>query len=245
MWIGAIGSMKQQIEIGLCDDDKLYIEHLKEKICNICMENMIEIKLHIYNSGEALVKEYTHLDLLFLDEELDMAYGNNLNGLEVKSLLNRLDSNLRIVFITSHQNIMADAFGDNVFGFIVKGLKDFDQRLEKYIMLFNETIYKDSQLTYISSYKHSVTYHFADGNQTIVVGSIGKIAEDLKNQRDIIRCHRTIIVNLCHVKYPNKDYSELILITGERIPVSRSKRKMVKDRLTHYTDYFFKLMEDE
>lgn len=121
------------------------------------MKQQIKIKLHIYNSGEELVKEYTHCNLLFLGEKLDMA----------------------------------------------------------------------------------------DGNQTIVVGSIGKIAEDLKNQRDIIRCHRNIIANLCNVKYPNKDYSELILITGERIPVSSSKRKIVKDRLTHYTDYFFKLMEDE
>jgi hypothetical protein len=55
-----------------------------------------------------------------------------------------------------------------------------------------------------------------------------------KNLPGFVRCHKSFIVNLRHVK--KKEYSHFLLHSGDRIPISQSKVAFVDEELRRYVE---------
>ena len=101
--------------IAICDDEKYW----QNQILNCCklLENDINFNFeyHIFSSGEDVLKYQSNIDILLLDEELP-----GTSGQSVKEQFEASNKNTIIIFITSHNEIVYDSFGKNVYGFITK-----------------------------------------------------------------------------------------------------------------------------
>lgn len=73
--------------------------------------------------------------------------------------------------------------------------------------------------------------HF-EGQEQIVYKSMKEIASILELQRQFVRCHASFILNMAYVK--RVENLEVVLTTGERIPVSQPKRKEFMGKLADY-----------
>ena len=100
------------MKIGICDDDP----KTREQLNNLC-HKLGYIDTYQFDSGEELLSsDICHsLTLVFLDIEM-----NGMTGIEVKNILEQKCPFTLIIFNTSHEEQIKDAFGRNVISFISK-----------------------------------------------------------------------------------------------------------------------------
>ena len=102
-------------EIAICDDEPIW----QKQILNYCKifenDENIEFTYHMFSSGEDLLKYDKNIDILLLDEEM-----TGISGLDIKEKFENSNRNTIIIFITSHNEMVYDSFGRNVYGFIKK-----------------------------------------------------------------------------------------------------------------------------
>ena len=117
------------MKIGICDD----IPEERQQIANYC-QNLGYTDIFLYDSGEELLNspECSSLTLLFLDIEMD-----GMSGIEVKKILEQSNPYTYIVFNTTHQEMMPEAFGCNVISFISKPFSELSiqHSIEKAVFL--------------------------------------------------------------------------------------------------------------
>lgn len=101
------------MKIAICDDQKIYrddiLAHCKRLLCE---EGSV---YKVYTSGEELLTSGEMFDFLFLDIEM-----TGMDGIQVKELLEQQSIQGKIIFLTSHEERMREAFGANVIGFLRK-----------------------------------------------------------------------------------------------------------------------------
>ena len=93
-----------KIRIGICDDSDHDRHYLKSIIKNYFKGREIEPEIVEYGSGEEFFRK-PDVEILFLDIEM-----NALDGIMVKNELQKLQAETRIVFTTSHNDLMRECF---------------------------------------------------------------------------------------------------------------------------------------
>ena len=196
-----------KIRIGICDDSDHDRHYLKSIIKNYFKGREIEPEIVEYGSGEEFFRK-PDVEILFLDIEM-----NALDGIMVKNELQKLQAETRIVFTTSHNDPMRDAFwkaGIWIFSktrFTERSGKVFkrnskrfrrrelcsDQRCRK------ETFVKEKQILYIKAETKYCDIILENQDSMFSDKSIGEWAEELE-ERGFFLCHRSYLVNLYHLK---------------------------------------------
>lgn len=226
------------IKIGICDDFVSDRKELLELIERYFAEDSRKIEIVEYNSGEDFFQS-DEVDILFLD--IEMA---RMSGIDVKNKLQKEQMRTRIIFTTSHDEMMEEAFGKQVFGFLRKPIKY--EKLREKLELVLEDMDEEYQLIFsglgeehcIS--KREILYIKANGKYSDLISekgeryfsdkSIGEWREELET-RDFFLCHKSYLVNLYHIRQI-KD--EIILLSGEHVPVSRRMKNATKDAYRNY-----------
>lgn len=93
-----------------------------------------------------------------------------------------------------------------------------------------QTRFCADDIFYAEAFAHFVCIHTADGAQQAQV-SIGGLEKTLAGE-PFIRCHRSYLVSLRHIRRIDK--SELTLDSGERLPVSRRLYAAVNDAFIRF-----------
>ena len=104
--------------IGICDDENVMRE-AEEKICRSIIQNYGDdiVQIETFSDGkEVLEGEY---DILILDIEME-----DVDGIAVKNYFQNRKKDTIIIFVTSHDEMMSQAFGVNVMGFVTKKYLD-------------------------------------------------------------------------------------------------------------------------
>lgn len=97
------------MKIALIDDEKIY----REKITKELLKEYQKEDIDDFSSVSCFLKAKTYYDLVLLDIEMP-----DMNGIQFAQENQVHIPNL--IYVTSHTNFMADAFGKNVLGFIAK-----------------------------------------------------------------------------------------------------------------------------
>lgn len=106
-----------QLRIAICDDQEVYREDILEHCKRLLQgENVI---YSCFASGEELLDSGFQFDFLFLDIEM-----TGMDGIQVKNLLETQNAQAKIIFLTSHEERMIEAFGANVIGFLRKPVQE-------------------------------------------------------------------------------------------------------------------------
>lgn len=220
------------LRIGICDDladARLVLRSALERI----LENRkIQGQFFEFSSGETLLRWYDHhageLDIIFLDMEL-----HELDGMETARRLRAADSVLQLVFVTGYAEYVFDGYSVGALGYLLKPPKS--EQLEAVLDRAQAALYRELDRAYIcrkgdTHYRvpfSNILYFASDRRQVQCVtegraytfyGKLDAVAAEVGTE--FVRVHQRYLVRAGAVD--RMEGSELVLCTGERLPVSRS-----------------------
>lgn len=218
--------------IAICDDDTRICSVLKEYVNKHYGDLKNEIELEIFNSGDQLLKRLDEneidINLLFLDIEMP-----GRSGIEIKKLLETNKHVEKILFVTSHQEIMREAFGMKVVGFVDKPFKEetivrwIGNVYREYSALKNESrkiveicgeSFKTADIKYIRSEGNYIICRMEDDTESNALRSaIAPVLEQLDDS--FKRIHRSYVINLKYVEKVR--YKGVTMVGGEVLPIGR------------------------
>lgn len=228
------------ITLAICDDKAAFRKNLIATCRSYFQTKGIEYQICEYASGEEfLMKKYP--DILVLDVRM-----KRVSGILVKDILARMQAETKIIFVAENKNDITEAFGRNVYGYLIKPLKynlfckKMDEILEdiqaqdRYVYCKNddrfEKVYYKNILYIESSGKATRLYVQGTGVSKVSNLTIGKW-EKLLDQYEFVRCSKKHIVNVLYVTDINH---EIELVNQITIPLGTPYKKEFMEK--YYAD---------
>ncbi|GAB1456391.1 two-component system response regulator RgbR [Spirochaetota bacterium] len=219
------------IRIGLCDDEKPDLDHLRCLVEACARDKGISFGIAEFGSGEDLlfaIGKGEGFDIIFLDVYMGLA-----NGVDIAREIREFDVSCSIIFATNSREHAIDGYGVHALQYLLKPLteKNVSMALELAlesisrgkngcIQLSNKVgTYRIllSEILYAESNARIVTVHCQKRGALdfyIRLDDFERLCDDNR----FIRCHKSFLVNLDYV-HTISGHS-LILETGEEIRMS-------------------------
>lgn len=215
--------------IGICDDENVIRDKI-EKICiNETKKYCEDVVIQKYSDGrEVLEKDF---DILILDIEME-----DVDGIAVKNYFQKRKKDTIIIFVTSYNEMMSQAFGVNVMGFVTKSYLDnqlqvmLDDAMKRVINTVRIEGVDSRKVCYIQAEHVYNILHLE--NETEV--SVRCSSADLEKMLEVvgfIRVHRTYIINMAYVDHI-KD--KTVVVNKKEIPVSARLKSKLKKEYSRY-----------
>lgn len=232
------------LHVAICDDERIFVEHLTGLLNQYAAETGETIKITAYYDGLELIEKYDpSIDLIFLDIQMKL-----VNGLKAAECIRQKDERVSIIFLTTLSQHGLEGYKYQAANYIIKPIQYIRLRAEinqwrkrhrkdnePYIVVSNHMgQYKVSlnSLSYVETFRRKVLLHTEQGN-IICYKSMKEMESELRD-KGFVRCHTSYLVNLYYVKKANGKELHLQLITGETIPISQPKRKEFMENLADY-----------
>ena len=209
------------MRIAICDDEKTYIEKLKNDI-NSLQTHENEFEFSEFESGESFIEQFSKdkYDLVILDIEM-----KDLNGLQTAEFLRQIDKNVILIFMTSFDKFVYQGYEVKAFRYILKNqLSDTVQgyyRNKKYIKVIDDGIEKELltvDILYIEVYSHQIVIHTLNKHyyQKGKLGDYEKMLEGCL----FVRSDKSVLINITNIDYIKKN--QVFLKNGKSLYVSRN-----------------------
>lgn len=232
------------IKIAVCDDFKDIVAQVNEYLVEY--QQLRDAKLDIknfFNADDLLdYLKSNHCDLIILDIELVEMNGVEL-GHKIRTELN--DNNIKIVYISGKNCYDRQLFDVQPLNFLQKPL-DKD-KLFKMVDLTRKLlnngqrvfVFENKQGTFriklddilfFESFDHYYKIVTTSGNYEFM-STLMEIMKQISDSR-FIQVHRSYVIN-----YDNSNlvkYDEITMINGKKIPISRDRRKNVRNCVTKW-----------
>ena len=232
--------MKHKILI--CEDEPAFLEGLKKEIAFLFDQEKQAYEFFCCESGaefEETIKNQTP-DLMFMDICLGDRDGLQL----VEEYRKQGGSKVPVVFVSSMEDRVLEGYEVNALAFLYK--RNYKDRLEKTIQRFLRdyafpkriTIQGGGQVTVLDL--REIYYLETDGRKTLVHTETDSLQSDLSigafsaelPEKFFFEVYKAVFVNLEHVSRIGDD--EVLLENGDRVPMSRRKRKLVVQAVMQY-----------
>lgn len=188
-----------------------------------------DVVIQKYSDGrEVLEKDF---DILILDIEME-----DVDGIVVKNYFQKRKKDTIIIFVTSHNEMMSQAFGVNVMGFVAKSYLDnqlqvmLDGAMKRVMNTVSIEGVDSRKVCYIQAEHIYNILHLE--NETEV--SVRCSSADLEKMLEVvgfIRVHRTYIINMAYVDHI-KD--KTVLVNKREIPVSARLKSRLRKEYSRY-----------
>lgn len=218
------------LKIAICEDmdsDAAFLESL-------ITQSGFPVFISRFSSSEAFLstQPVRRFDLIFFD-----IYMSGITGMEAAAVIRKQDEDCSIVFTTTSENHMLEAFDVGAQQYLIKPVdsKKLETLLKKRAATLSES--KKSciinvrgekrsiafdQIYYIEVFGHNCSIHTKDG--IIETGTSMAIDDftSLLPSPPFLRCHKSYIVNLCYVKDIDRDF---LMKNGDTVYIRRSDIK--------------------
>lgn len=224
--------------IAICDDESIFRSNAVNLLERYREEHALSFEIAQFNSGMELLEYNKDILLVFLDFEMP-----GKNGMETARLLRQQNKDTMIAFLTSHPEMMQNAFEVKAFRYLLKPLKPRDlencmnaalKELEQTkVAVYNNGVQKIINMKEIQYIEAGENYTFIRTEHGIYQ-SKNTMSEWERNVKDefFYRCHKTYIVNLAFV---DEIFTEhIVLYNKEKVLLSRRSRKEFQKKLFHY-----------
>lgn len=236
----------EKFKIGICDDEDIYRKELFDICYKYFEDKDMDYTCTLFTDGEEVVdfcnSDEDGIDLLFLDVEM-----NRIDGMTLKDMVLRNEKIQKICFVSSHLEVVLDAFSIKTMGFVEKPISQ--ERIFRVLAASIEEIHNNYHLEFddlngnnvavelddiiYMKAKGSYTYIYEKGSREgeskeyIIVKKLGDI-EKMFSDASIVRVHKSYLVNLEYVK---KFGSQIELRQiDEVLPVGRVYAKKAKEK---------------
>lgn len=229
------------IRLALVEDDEVYRSQLKEYITRYAQSSGERFTVQEFEDGDEIALGYkAEYDIILMDIEMKF-----MDGMMAAEEIRKVDTEVIIIFITNSPQYAIKGYAVDALDYVIKPVSyfAFSQRLARAIERLQhrsrhfiqvntrERTHKldVKQLYYIESQGHDLFFHTADG-EFQGSGSMQDFENRLENY-GFFRCNKGYLVNL---EYVDTVQGEDVIVHGERVAVSRAKRKAFLDALNNY-----------
>lgn len=230
------------IHIGLCDDEEVFLNTMKDHMIKQLHSIDVNYELHVFDDGNKLLKSNEEIvfDLVFLDIEMPL-----LSGMEVAKKLRETNPYMHIIFVTNRDDLVFSSFQYRPLRYIRKQrvMEELPEAINHITQLIkNENQYytvsinnsskqiKVADIIYIESIKHDIYIH-TQTEDIRIKSNLAKMEKDL-SIHGFIRVHSGYIVNYRFIYSVNK--GDIVLSNQASIPLSRHRAESVKQKLQLY-----------
>ena len=228
--------------IGICEssaaDAELMIQYLK--IAETCLS--ISLDIHTYSTGKALLESYRPVfDVIFMNVTIP-----DVDFKMVIEELRRRDAYVSIVLTSEIYDFFSIGYEYSIKNYLIKPLwyskilNELKKQITDESIISKPYLWISNQqgdyklylhkLQYIETSNRKLIFHYGDE----LIQHNGKLA-DLQRElpTDFFRCNNSYIVNINYIEKIMRDISRysIHLITEERIPLSRNKKRELKEIL--------------
>lgn len=240
------------MNIAIVDDEQVCRDQLVRFIANYAKEKNENFEVDVFDNGKSFLASCRarKYDIVFMDIILP-----EYDGLEVSHRFREIDQYAALIFVTNMAQYAINGYEVAALDFLVKpitytnfclkmtkALKYVYPRKSREILLkaTSGTMYRISvlEICYVESFAHYLEYHIVD-NQTqnvMVIKVRGNMsaAERELDSKLIIRCHKSLLVNLLHIiKVDGTTVFVKDDVSPRCVPISR----------TYKADFMKKLLE--
>ncbi|MGT2755451.1 LytR/AlgR family response regulator transcription factor [Streptococcus ovis] len=229
------------IRIAIVEDDQQYAETLLDFLERYEKENGQHFQVQRFTDGAEIVANYPEqLDIILMDIEMEQ-----MDGMTAAEKVRLVDKEVVIIFITNMMHYAMKGYAVEALDYVLKPINyfAFSQRIARALERMTKKRSKQllisrygnikristDELLYVEVYNHDIEYHTVD-EVIRVRGTLRSLEKELEGL-PFFRCNSGCLVNL---DYVDEMDSNDVLVRGERIPVSRARRKDFLDRMNHY-----------
>ncbi len=233
------------IKIAVCDDMDYMRREIKNSLLKFSFQENVNFYVDEFESGEQLITSSEHYNLIFMDYDFGE---KKKNGFEISREIHKNNKGTAIVFLTSYEDIVFDAFEVSPFRFLVKPIdeKSFTKAMLDYMNLLEEDKYikikidseshmiKIDEIIYVEGNGKNCLFHLNRKKENVLECklTLSLIDKMMMNNKKMNRCHKSFIVNFDYISKYNR--TEIELTTGERIFMSRRKYIEFSEAYTRY-----------
>lgn len=236
-----------RLKIAICDDREEDIEMTKRELLKTtgrALEEGCTFQVEVYKNGNDILKNLEiirDMHILFLD--IDMP---GVDGLEIAKAIEETEHRVKIMFVTSHSELVFSAIHYRPFRFIRKEFlrKELEaampaviEEIREQSLLGKLLIEKEDaeiricDIMYLESQGHYVVVNYRNETKEMIRARISDFIDRLEHY-GFARTHVGYIVNLRDIYAITSKH--VILDNRTQIPVSRKFSEHVKDRHAEY-----------
>ena len=230
------------MRIAICDDEKIHREKIELHLERF--HDLINHESGSYENGEALLTAYNNgkrFDVIFLDVKM-----KTIDGIETAREIRKLDQAVIIIFVSSILEYATRGYEVNAYRYMLKPVTEeaFDKAFLKVIQELeskqNEN-YVIKNRDGVIALRHTEIEYLESLGRKVIAHTKGEVFEfyarfsdeEIKlSNKNFVRIHKSILVNMEHIKLINKTNIELK--NGAILPVSEKRRKDVFDKFTEF-----------
>lgn len=237
------------LRVGLCDDDKGYMEELTDMVRQWAKENKLKIELFSCDNGDKLLAQSaaSHMDIVILDIVMPL-----LNGMDTARELRAQDTAVKLIFLTSSPEFALESYEVRAQDYLLKPVS-YDRLREaldaccqmlcaepKNMVLktsfgFQKLYFGDVE--YAEAQNKRVVFHLRTGREVDTPEPLHSLEDKLVSEDGFFKCHRSYLVYLPNVDHFNS--TEIIMRSGRCVPIARGYAKAFQEA------YFAQMFREE
>lgn len=229
------------IHIAVVEDEQAYVEQLTEYIARFQEEFSQEMKVTVFSDGDEIAEDYrADYDIILMDIQMRF-----MDGMTAAEKIRELDRDVVIMFITNMTSYAVKGYEVDALDYIVKPVEYFSfsrkllramervkKKEESYLMIPVESGIQKlaaGEIYYVESFGHQLIYVTKKGR--FASRGVMKQAEEQLAPKGFFRSGKSYLVNM---KYVEGISEGCCLIHGEKLQISRQKRKEFMEVLLNY-----------
>lgn len=236
------------VRIAIVDDEIAILKKIQAMIMQEFAVHKIDCCYFSYTSAKDFVKAQKKqpFDIVFLDIIMP-----EYTGFQAAAEIRNLQNQTYIIFITSNDESVYDAFDFQPFQFICKDCDDIFQNRMKHVIKSlvrhlkqNQTIIfqlpfceekkvKISDIIALKSDRNYLEVNLVNGSTLRVRGKLSEREAELLSY-DFVRVHNRWLINMRHICLPDYPNEEVIMIHDLTVPLSRSHKNELKKKYAEY-----------
>lgn len=229
------------IRVALVEDDEQYRREFLGYLKQYEQQSGQHFRVSVFTDGDEITEGY-HADYDLILMDIAMRF---MDGMTAAEKIRELDSETVIIFITNTPQYVMRGYAVDALDYVLKPVNyyAFSQRIDRAIARMENRRRRYitvsikggiqkldvSEILYAEVRDHDLLYH-TRRDSVLTRGTLAD-AEALLGEAQFFRCSKCYLVNL---EYVDAVQNNDVILDGERIQVSRARKKDLLDALNNY-----------
>jgi len=218
-----------RLNLAICDDESAEVEYLKMLVRKWGDEGGIDLCIQTFQSAENFLFIYAEdksFDILLLDIQMKV-----LDGVKLAKIIRKENETIQIIFITGYPDFIADGYEVSALHYLIKPLSEAKlcgvlDRAQKNLIKLERSVLITVEGDHLRIPEGDILYCESIAHTTLIKAKekIYEVRCSITEMEKIlgdtfIRCHRSYIVSIRHIKRITK--TDIILDNDIAIPLAR------------------------
>ncbi|WP_156759442.1 LytR/AlgR family response regulator transcription factor [Microbacterium karelineae] len=233
---------RSTLSIAIVEDDDRDRERLRTMLRQYETDSGVTIRLTEFEDGAAIIEGYQPLfDVIFLDIQM-----GGIDGMRAAEAIREVDASVILIFVTKTAQYAVGGYAVQALSYLLKPVSMFavagelDRSIAQLGRAEQTSILVGprssprrvdvNDIVSIESRRHQIRLHTVD--ELLTFNATLQEFDDLLSPRGFSRSHSSFLVNLKHVV--SIDGDECVMTTGDRVRISRSRKKLLLEELANH-----------